>query len=339
MESLYSTDCSNFRSEEISQISKQLMETSLTGDYTESILSTIFIMLDQTFKNFILKNEIDRIKQNKEIFNLAMELLLKNNERIVTLESLYKKKIMLNCAISTFLTNICRHQVISTFFKDKGKTKKFCEILQMEEKNIFPTEEESKDPYYIPIEIEKIRSGFRVENFIPIITNENYLTPFTYISARVMIHIADLLMNIKQKEINVNTKLDFDTLMKEIELDFSEREYTRIKLESLNFTKFMKFVKANEEGPLLSNADLKNEQMAFLNKFDLFLKYFKGETNNSVNLIFNSIWKKKCDPKFDDDKMDEDEIILRERLENEKKNYFEICKNKKIRFFFFKFFI
>lgn len=328
VESLYSTDCGNFRSEEISQISKLLMEASLTGDYTESIFSTIFIMLDQTFKNFILKNEIDRIKQNKEIFNLAMDILLKNNERIVTLEATYKKKVMLNCAISAFLTNICRYQVTSTFFKDKSKNKKFCEILQMEENNIFPTAEGSKYPYYIPIEIEKIRSGLRVENLIPLITNENYLTPFTFVSARVMINLADLLMNIKQKEILINTKLDFDSLMKEIELDFSEREYTRITLETLNFQKFIKFIKSKEEEPLLSNLDLKNEQMAFLNRFDLFMKYFKGETNNRINLIFNSIWKNKCDPKFEEKNMDEDDIKLRERKENEKKNYMEICKEK-----------
>jgi len=334
VESLYSMDCSQLKSEEIISLSKQLYDVSLSGEHIEKILSTIFIILDQCFQNFIQKRELERLKQNKEIFSLALEILLKNNERSTTFDFLYRKKLMLNCSISLFLNNCCRNEIVNIFFKDKKKSVKLYEILQAEESNLFPTEKDSKFPYYVPLEIEKLRSGYKIDNLIPLITNEYFLTPYTYISCRLMMHIADTLMNINSRKIELDIKLELDDLMRNIQFKFSEREYKRILIESLNFNQFLDYNEIQEkkltqkEHFLFFNnkkEDLILEQEAFLKNFDVFMKYIKGETNNKMNFIYNSIWKNKLDPIFKEQITFEDDENTQKILSEEIDKMLEKC--------------
>lgn len=317
LESLYSMDCSHFNTDEIGALFRQLYDVSLSGEYIEKIISTIFLILDQSFKNFLSESGLEGLKQNKEIFNLALEILAKNNDRSVTMDFLYKKKVMLNCSISAFLNNCCRSEYVNILFNDKGKSKRLCEILQAEENNLYLTEKDKKFPYYIPIEVEKIRSGYRVENLMSLFTNEKYLTPFTYISSRVLIHLADTLMNIRSSEIVINNKLELDDLFAEVQEKFSEREYKRILIESLTFHKFLEYKKDLDLKLYENLEDRKNEQNNFLNKFEIFMKYIKGETNNKMNLKFSSIWKNKFDPIFDEDIIYEDDQTKKIREERE----------------------
>jgi hypothetical protein len=139
--------------------------------------------------------------------------------------------------------------------------------------------------------------------------------------------MADTLMNIRPKEIEINNKLELDDLLNDIRYKFSEREYKRILLESLTFQKFLDYKKDLDCTLffLKKQDDLKREQKSFLNKFDVFMKYIKGETNNRMNLKFSAFWKVKFDPIFDKENIFEHDEIIRRRTEENDKNLIRNC--------------
>ena len=153
------------------------------------------------------------------------------------------------------------------------------------------------------------------------------MKPYSYVSLRIMIHIADLLMNIPSPIYNVNENDEYDEVIASLKSEIVKRECDRIKFESKSFRKFIEekkdgFKSFNKNFIILSNTELKDEQLKFLTLFQTILDFTRGEAIVKNYSYYSVIWKDKFDEKIDKIKYSTNELYLNNDKEEEVESKF-----------------
>jgi hypothetical protein len=302
VECLYYVNVNELDENEIRSLYSQIQNVNLVAGDIEIIVATIFIILTKTFRHFKKDpKNCFKIENNKEVFSIAFDILLKNQERITIEDDETEQKVILSQALCTFLINcstFCHdNDIIKKVYRDKKVTYKIHRILEFEEIRL-------SEQYNVPIEIEKTKSGFSISNLHECLKNDHPLYPYSYVFLRVLIHIADILANAPYNIYNFDENKEFEDVMKEIEENIKFREKQRIEREGLSFNNIeeeIKLIKKNANSSdfiMLHSDEAKEEQKRFVEIFQTLLIFITGKSSYSRIAEFDKIWEDKIDPRF-----------------------------------------
>ena len=299
VECLYYVDCDQFSADEIEKIYKQVSNINLMVGDIELVVATIYIILAKCFQYFLDSGEKlnkEKIDTNKEAFIVAYDILQKNSERNPNDGGEASQKNILSLSLITFL-NICTaYESNKKHLLDRKNTSKISKILFFEEKYFHQYE-------YFPIEIEKTRGGLSIMNLSDTIKSENALSPYSYVFLRLLIHIADLLMNIPDYPYILDKIDEFDIVIEKVSFQIRDREVKRIEFENMTFRQFVdkkKNKKINKEDKhiTISQNEAKEEQAKFVGIFQNLLLFILGKTSHLKIAQYEKIWDDKFDKKF-----------------------------------------
>jgi hypothetical protein len=298
---LFYVDCDEFDKDEIKEIYIQISNVNLMAGDIEEVIATIYIILAKAFRNFMLdstsNNSREKVESNKEAFLIAYDILMKNSERLTSDEGESEQKLMLSIALNTFLINCSAFENIRKFFSERKITTKICKILNFEETKL-------NELVNLPIEVEKTRTGWSMINLHDIFKNEYPLYPYSFVTVRVMIHIADMMMNAPYKVYDIPDGLEFQEIIDHLKKELSNREYNRIQREMRPFKDFInenkknKKISAGTDYILMNTIEFKEEQYKFINLLPTILHFLLGKTSQNKIAEFEKIWEDKFDPKF-----------------------------------------
>jgi len=298
VQAFFYVDSSEFEAEEIRNIYYQISNVNLTAGDIEEVISTIYIILAKSFKNFMedpTGNSKEKVENNKDAFLIAFDILLKNQERTTNDEDETRQKLMLSTCLTVFLINCSTFESIRKFYSERKITTKLFKILHYEETRI-------NEEFNLPIEVEKTRTGFNFFNLFDCFKMEFPLSPYSYVFLRVMIHMADLLMNIPYPIYQIDENMEFSEIIEELEDQIQKRENDRVYKETLNFKKIIEGKKQKMNNPknfiFLSTAELKDEQLKFLNIFQQLLLFLLGKSSPTRMIEYDQIWEDKFDMRF-----------------------------------------
>jgi hypothetical protein len=298
VECLYALDYTEFDPEEINNLNQQTKNINLTGGIIEYVVAVIYSILTKSYTNFMSLGYIDKLEQNKDSFTLAYEILAKNQERVPHYKIEFDRKDLLNTCMVVFLYNISCYDELKLIFLDKKNVSIISKILFYEEKSYSETRK------CLPVEIEKTRTGWNLESLFGCFKSDNYaLSPYTYISLRVIIHIADLLMNVPAKKYFIDDDIEFPDLLNTLKTNIEEREITRLQNEGLTFKQFVELKRITKfdetEVIYLKDQDLAEEQKKFISFFPTLLQFIQGKTKQKKISHYEQVWQDKFDPAID----------------------------------------
>jgi hypothetical protein len=298
VECLYALDYTEFDPEEINNLNQQTKNINLTGGIIEYVVAVVYTILTKSYTNFMSLGYVDKLEQNKDSFTLAYEILAKNQERIPHYKIEFDRKDLLNTCMIVFLYNISCYDELKLIFLDKKNVSMISKILFYEEKSFSETRKS------LPIEIEKTRTGWNLESLFGCFKSDSYaLSPYTYISLRVIIHIADLLMNIPAKKYEIDDNMEFQELLSNLKTSIEEREINRLFHEGLTFKQLFeikKIAKFEERDVIsLKDQDLAEEQKKFISFFPTLLQFIQGKTKQKKISHYEQVWQDKFDPAID----------------------------------------
>jgi hypothetical protein len=282
---------------EINLILKQLSNINLTGGLIDKIVSIIFIVLNRSFIYNLTRGKLDVVEQNKEAIFFAFDIILKNEERNAVHEIENLQKAMLSLSIVNFLYNCSCFESMKNIFQEPRNSYKLCKILYYEE---FFREKS----FSLPVEIEKTKTGSNLMIIFDCMKSESFsLRPYTYVSLRIMIHMADILMGIPFPICELPENEGFNEIIAHLRKEVVKNECFRIKMESQTFRKFVDVKIENAErfpyNIELSKDEQKEQQIVFLKNFNMILKYILGENSQKTITHFSQIFKDKFDPDMD----------------------------------------
>ena len=301
VECLYWVESDQFSVDEIAQIYSQVKNISLIGGVIEKVVSIIFLFLAKCFKDYMSKTP-EKVNQNKEAFTMAFDLLQKNLDNFSTSPVEIQIKNNLSISIITFLVNLSCFPQIKKLYLDRVDMSKLGRVIANEAKNYFFDE-------YFPIEIEKCRTGFSIDNIYNAFNVNRTVNPYSYVMLRIYIHMADILMNIPYKTYDLSSQLDFDDLISKLKVEFLIRESERIKIEKENFysilikkRELIRDINENSSMGLifLDENELAEEQQRFLNILPELFSYLLGRSDKNKITYFETCWTDKFDKKFED---------------------------------------
>lgn len=293
---LYWVDSNQFSVDEITQIYSQVKNISLIGGVIEKVVSIIFLFLTRCFISYMNKSP-EKVNQNKEAFTMAFELLQKNLENSSNSQTEVSLKNDLSVSIITFLINLSSFSQIKKLYIDRTDNSKIGRILSNEVKKHFFED-------YIPLEIEKCRTGINIDNLYSLFTSHKS-NPYSYVILRILIHISDLLMNIPFKSYELHQDLDYFELISLLRIEYLKRESERIQIEKENFQTIFnkKKEKLNYNQSLgyllLDEQELIEEQQKYINILPDILSFILGRSDKNEIFYFETCWNDKFDRKYD----------------------------------------
>ena len=139
------------------------------------------------------------------------------------------QKAMLSLAIVNFLYNLSCFDSIKSIFLEPRNSYKISKILYYEE---FFREK----TFSLPVEIEKTKTGSNLMIIFDSMKSESFsLRPYTYVSLRIMIHMADILMGIPNPICELPDNMGFEDVISHLRTEVAKKECDRIKMESQTF--------------------------------------------------------------------------------------------------------
>lgn len=300
---LFYVESSQFEKEDLKNIYSQINITNLANGDVEIVISTIFVILTKAFRKFLNDpkgEDKEKINYNKDAFGIAYSILKKNAERMsLSDEHSSLMKEVLNISLVVFLINSSCYYQIKRFLCEKENAEKIPSILFNEEKHI-------NEKFTLPIEIEKTRPGWSLSILNLAINGTFCLYPYSYIFLRVMIHIADLMMNVGYMAYDIDDYDSFEEVIMKQKREIINREQIRIKNETKTFKDFIQEQKnkglfnIEENVNLISQLETekKDQQNNFIYMLPSFMLYIFGRTINSQKTEFDNIWEDKQDPNF-----------------------------------------
>lgn len=307
---LFWVESSQLSSEEINMVYSQIKNISINGGIIEQVISITFLFLTKTFIEF-MKTSPEKVVQSKEPFLIAIDYLTKNIEICCSCPK-HELDIKNNLTLSLliFLNNMSCYPELKKIFADKTKSLLLEKILRLENNNIIPN--------CFPIEIEKCRSGFFIDNIFNIFRGERGIKPYSYNTLRIFIHLADLLMNIPSKSYYIIPNTDYEDILESVRNELLYTECYRVQMEKENFNNlyelkqnFTKVSSLNKKKPFnqkllikLDDNELKDEQNKFLLLFPEILNFLLGRISKSKISYYEQCWDDKFDKKINEIKYD-----------------------------------
>lgn len=296
VDTLYSLDCAQLQEDEIKLLYKQVKNINLTGGLNDYIVSIIFIIISRCFAYFHTEKFFDKIEMNAEIVQLAFDLLLKNEESSAVYENESMQKSIVSRNLVVFLTNCSLYECLSSTFKEQRNILKMQKVLHYEELFV-------EESYNLPIEIEKSKSGRNLDNLVNCFNGEFQVTPYTYISLRILIHLADLLMNYPILIFTISDTDEYKEVSEALGTEVTRRDMERIRKEGLSFKAIIEeknkiYNGKNKNYLILSPVELIEQQQKFVNLFPTILSFILGSSENKSK-SYDHIWKDKFDENID----------------------------------------
>ena len=300
---LFYVDSSQYEKEDLRNIYSQINVTNLANGDIEIVISTIFIILAKAFQKFLNDpkgEDKEKLQYNKDVFSIAYSILSKNSERAnLADDSSSILKETLNISLVIFLINSSCYYQIKRYLCEKDNIEKVSSILYNEEKNL-------NEKFTLPIEIEKTRPGWSLSTLNKAINGTFCLFPYSYIFLRVMIHIADLMMNVGYFAYDIDDYDAFGVVVAKLKSEIIHREEERVQNEMKTFKDFISEKRSKGLFNIEENVNLisqletekKDQQNNFIYMLPSFMLFIYGRTINSQKTEFDSIWEDKQDPHF-----------------------------------------
>ena len=195
----------------------------------EEIISTIFLIFINLVKdqeNSASKNF--RIKYGRSAIDYCLEILLKNQKRIIEEQEEAEEKLMLSISCLYFLKEASKSDEMSKCMEDDEFSKYFYENLLSEQNYTF------KEHENIPIELEYTTLGCNLYNLRETLFGSKSLDPWNKVSFRIIQQIANVLQCLDPLTVN-DLKLEqgekkTEAMERNLKKGFVKRIYSELDL-------------------------------------------------------------------------------------------------------------
>lgn len=195
----------------------------------EEIISTIFLIFINLVKdqeNSASKNF--RIKYGRSAIDYWLEILLKNQKRIIEEQEEAEEKLMLSISCLYFLKEASKSEEMSKCMEDDEFSKYFFENLLSEQNLTF------KEHENIPIELEYTTLGCNMYNLRETLFGTKSLDPWNKVSFRIIQQIANVLQCLDPLTVN-ELKLEqgekkTEAMERNLKKGFVKRIYSELDL-------------------------------------------------------------------------------------------------------------
>ena len=299
----------------------------------EEIIGNLFIFLNKIFIDSVINSTYEKIIMNFKAVDIAFEILSKSSERKSKNKLEFDNHQYLNLCLIIFLVNCSNNPVMKRAF-DKEQFMTSLHIVLYNEYQFF-------DAFsYCPLEIEKSRVGNNFNNIAKLFKGEKAISPYSYISLRIFLHLADFLNNMPLKNYNITSDHSSDKIIDKIKKKTKANLCKRIAFEKLSWLEqkqHLKMKKSKKKKYQLGEifftdeTEIKNELLNFSNNIMFLIDMLFGNESSIDNIIIFELMKNdKVDQNFYEInlKPNAGAAINSEEKDNIINNHFDIEINK-----------
>ena len=310
---------------EVKELSSTMKSTNWVYKM-EHIFGETFFLIGKIFDyNFITLKSSSLPAENFELVEIGLNILEKNNEYANS--PFFYERSLLNASIVTFLmklsSNSKNSKKLFRKFNSDSYRKGVVNVLSKESK-LYASSVGGE--YLFPLDIEKILCMWSIEEFVLAIAKKA-VECYTYISLRLLIHIANVLNNKPYKLFDADKYNNItNEMFLEIRKFFQEKEIVRIKRERLPFNEEIDTITVAEIEKkglekqyiyIKSKTFILSQQQFFVKSFNSFLGWVWAEScHTTISDIYHSL-------KTEDNKFYDLEHMTKFNLYKEKKKHSE----------------
>lgn len=226
---LYVVPLDEFDQGEIEQITKIVSASNNIGaGQTELVLSTIYWIcckLASPDTEEVESNRTFQTKFGEQAVNEALDILMKNSERVMAIKEEDDQKYALSLSILNFLKQSTEAETMHKYMRNKNTI--FKQILIREERYSSDFVKE------VPVDIESTYLGREISSLIETISGVETVSPYSDASFRVISRMADILMNRNDCK-PYEMKQSSDGAIEEL-MDFQKNIYKKRKKQELDY--------------------------------------------------------------------------------------------------------
>ena len=287
-ECFYSINVEQLEPEELIAIYKQLTFLSSITGKMQHIVAIIFLIMNKWFLYNLKHRKFTNIETCKEAIFLAMSLLTKNDLKKTAFDSKHSKKTFLSAVLVMFLVNISCFQETRKYFSDPKNKNDMYKVIQSEEESVHSIE------IGFPLEVEKCHCGWNVNNILTAMKS-GCVNPYNYVSLRIMMHLADVLINKHYPMYNLDYQLSNEEIMHQLADEMKRREKERVVDEEKNWREIKEKINNTKykHSVALSDELLDQQQLAFVKGFQIVMEFVLCQCTETQISKLSRVWENK----------------------------------------------